>query len=210
MTLTAGRLQATEDWNILMEALEDDEHLGGFLTFPLPNKENGFDIEGIAVRGDRVFLGLRGPVLGRWAVLLEIEVFEQEPGTLGLREIGSGGRRYKKHFVDLNGMGVRELCLQNDDLIILAGPTMDLEGAMEVFRLHNALDIEDDSLTEQEEGKLDMLFDLPFTIGSDHAEGLALYSYFNGVDGLLVVYDSPDPARVFTPESVFADVFLLR
>ena len=31
-------------------------------------QENGLDIEGIAVEGDRVWLGLRGPVLGGHAV----------------------------------------------------------------------------------------------------------------------------------------------
>jgi hypothetical protein len=208
--LEAACLQKTAEKNILIDALCEDEHLGPFLTFPLPSKENGFDIEGLAVRGNRVFLGFRGPVLRGWAIILEIAVEEREPGTLGLQPIGAEGAQYKKHFVYLNGLGIRELCWHNDDLLILAGPTMDLEGAMEIFRFHDVFDLEDDSLTYQEPGNLDMLFDLPFTIGSDHAEGMAIFPCLGQADALLVLYDSPDPARKPSAHSVFADVFLLR
>jgi hypothetical protein len=52
----------------LRDLLRDDEHLAPFL--PIPGKDNGFDIEGIAVRGDRLYLGMRGPVLRGWAFVL--------------------------------------------------------------------------------------------------------------------------------------------
>jgi hypothetical protein len=55
-----------------------------------------------------------------------------------------------------------------------------------------------------------MLFDLPFTIGSDHAEGMAIFPCLGQEDALLLIYDSPDPARKPSANSVFADVFLLR
>jgi hypothetical protein len=204
-TLRAGTLRLGDKENALVEALRDDEHLAPFMH--IPNKENGFDIEGIAVRGDRVFLGLRGPVLRGLAVILELQVTEQEPGVLGLEPIGSGGQRYRKHFVELNGMGIRELCILDDDMIILAGPTMDLEGAMEIFRLHDVLDLEENSVTSQNSDDLEGIFYLPFTIGSDHAEGLALLPALGQPTGLLVVYDTPDPARIFAADTVFADVF---
>jgi hypothetical protein len=149
-------------------------------------------------------------VLRGWAIILEIAVEEREPGTLVLQPIGAEGAHYKKHFVFLNGLGIRELCWHRDDLLILAGPTMDLEGAMEIFRFHDVFDLEDDSLTYQEPGKLELLFDLPFTIGSDHAEGMALFPCVGQTDALLVVYDSPDPARRPADHTVFADVFWLR
>jgi Protein of unknown function (DUF3616) len=206
---TAGCLQPSETGNVLMEALQEDRHLGPFLTSPLPAKENGFDIEGLAVHQDRVFLGLRGPVLGGWAIILDIEVEEHTPGVLTLKEIGPAAQRYRKHFVDLHGLGVRELCLQGEDLIILAGPTMDLEGAMRVFRLRNALGRQGDSLTERDTDALEVLFDVPFTIGGDHAEGLALYSCVGQAEALLIVYDAPHPARRPEAQAVYADVFRL-
>lgn len=205
----AASLPQTEDGNVLITALKDDSHLGPFLTFPLPSKENGFDIEGLAVHGDRLFLGLRGPVLRGWAMLLEIAVTEHQPGVLTLQAMGSSGALYNKHFVDLNGLGVRELCFQGDDLIILAGPTMELEGAMRVFRLHNVLEHEGDSLAAQESDDLEVLFDLPFTIGADHAEGMALLPCLGQPEALLIVYDSPNSARIAEPHAMFADVFRL-
>lgn len=212
--LTAACLQKTKKRNILMKALKDDEHLGPFLDFPLPGKENGFDIEGFAIhaRGQkkpsRIFLGLRGPVLRGWAIMLELELEEEEPGVLTLTKVGEQGQLYKKHFLDLNGMGIRELCLRGDDLLILAGPTMALEGTMRIFRLKNMLDVDTSSLHSQVDGGIDILFDLPFRFGTDHAEGMSLFPCF-GQDALMIVHDTPDPIRRPDDESVFADVFSL-
>lgn len=207
--LTAACLQKTDASNILIDALKEDEHLGIYLSNLLPSKENGFDIEGLAVHGNRIFLGLRGPVLRGWAIILELEVEESEPGTLILKAVGDDGLLYRKHFVDLNGMGVRELCLQGGDLLILAGPTMDLEGAMRVFRMKDPLDRSENSICSQENGDLEVAFDLPFTFGSDHAEGLTLYPCLNESEGLLVVYDDPDPVRKVGKDGLFVDVFRL-
>lgn len=207
--LTAGCLQKTDTTNILIEALKEDCHLGPFLSFPLPSKENGFDIEGLAVCKDKVFLGFRGPVLRGWAIILEIEVEEKEPGILTLKAIGEEGKLYKKHFVNLNGLGVRELCLKGQDLIILAGPTMDMEGSLRVFRLKNVLEFAGNSISSQESGDLEVLFDLPLIVGADHAEGLALFPCLGHSESLLVVYDSPDSTRLVEKNGVYADVFRL-
>lgn len=207
--LTAGCLQRTETGNLLTDALKDDSHLGLYLSVPIPSKENGFDIEGLTVRGDRILLGLRGPVLRGWAIILEIEVEEAELGVLRLKAIGEGGKLYKKHFVDLNGLGVRELCFNGEDLIILAGPTMTLSGAMRVFRLKGILGREGDSITGQDGGDLEVLFDLPFKVGADNAEGLSLFPYFGDENSLLVVYDSPDAGRTIGENAIFGDIFRL-
>ena len=207
--LKAGYLQRTKTGNLLTDALKDDRHLGLYLSAPIPSKENGFDIEGLAVRGDRILLGLRGPVLGGWAIILEIEVEEAEPGVLRLKEIGKKGKLYNKHFVDLNGLGVRELCWNGKDLIVLAGPTMTVSGAMRVFRLKGILGRSGDSLTGQDGGDLQVLFDLPFKVGTDNAEGLSLFPYLDGQNSLLVVYDSPDAGRMVEKNAILADVFRL-
>ena len=107
-TLTAGRLKMDADGaNALSKALRTDEHLSRFMA--IPSKDNGFDIEGISARGERVFLGMRGPVLRGWAVILELEVTEKggnaKSAGLKLRRIGPDGERYRKHFLDLDGLG---------------------------------------------------------------------------------------------------------
>lgn len=206
----AACLETNGAGNILIDALKEDEHLGAIVSSGLPSKDNGLDIEGLAVHQNKILLGLRGPVLRGWAIILELEIEETEPGILTLKKIEQTDRIYKKHFVYLDGLGVRELCLHGENLIILAGPTMVLDGAMRVFRWYNALNYSSDSLSEQESGKLEVLFDLPFKVGTDRAEGLALYNCLGQKDSLLIVYDSPDPSRRPQPGEIFADVFQLK
>ena len=94
-----------------------------------------------------VFAQLRGsdpvhwsPVLRGWAMLIELKVVEPVDGRLDLAEL-DGWRRYRKHFLDLGGLGIRELLpdpAAPDDLLILAGPTMDLDGPVHLFRWADA------------------------------------------------------------------------
>lgn len=206
--LTAALLEKAGDRNVLMEALAQDEHIGPFITMGLPSKENGFDIEGLAVRGGRVFLGLRGPVLRGWAIILEIEPIDASPGTLALKDLGDG-IFYRKHFLNLDGQGIRELCFCGGDLLVLAGPTMDVEGSARVFRLKGLLESGSDTLSDRDAGSLDALFEIPTPPGADKAEGLAIVSCLGYDDCLAVVYDSPHASRRPQPQAVFADVFRL-
>jgi hypothetical protein len=215
----AAQLPIGKRGNALSEALRDDEHLAPFLRcqdagrgWPqLASKENGFDIEGLAVRGARLFLGLRGPVLRGWALLLQVEVDDGKAPKLRLEGIGRGKRPYRKHLLDLGGMGVRDLVWHGDDLLILAGPTMDIPGRQTLWRLHDAAGLADDSLTGQGPA-LTALFDLPFEPTGDKAEGLALWQQparDADAGAVLVVYDAPVAARKVPPCGVKADVFAL-
>jgi hypothetical protein len=190
----------------LTQALAEDEYLdlakitentdgtslpGKEFYFYLPSKENGFDIEGLAARGNKVFIGLRGPVLRGIAILLEIEVKEGLSNELTLEPIGINNRLYKRHFLDLGGLGVRELCWDESDesLLVLAGPTMDLDGSHSLFRLNKPLSLEDNSISSQQNHQLEYLGDIPHCHHGDRAEGLTLYGDTNSI---LVVYDSPE------------------
>ncbi|MCG8417486.1 MAG: DUF3616 domain-containing protein [Proteobacteria bacterium] len=208
--LTAASLQKSPDSNQLLDALITDPHVGPFLTMenPLPSKDNGLDIEGMVVRGHRIFLGLRGPVLRGWAMILEIEVGATGADGLTLQTIGPEDRCYRKHFVHLDGLGIRDMCGDGDDLLIMAGPTMELAGTMRLFRFKSLLDLDDDSIHDQTTGRLTPLFDLPYTPHQDYAEGLTLYPCL-GQAGVLVIYDNPIPARRPTAHSIFGDVFQL-
>ena len=204
---TAACLQTIDERNLLFEVLKEDAHLKPFILSGIPSKDNGLDIEGlVAASNNRLFLGLRGPVLRGWAVILEIQLGESEPGVLTLQEITDEGAKYKKHFLDLNGLGIRELCLQGEDLIILAGPTMALEGDMEVFRWKDVFKHLGNNIHQQDDN-LVPLFDLPFTVGSDHAEGLALYSCWGEKNSLMIFYDSPDSSRLREDKKILVDVF---
>lgn len=208
--LSTACLERTGESNALIESLRDDPHLGPYLKFPIPGKENGFDIEGLAVYKNRLFLGFRGPVLRGLAMILEIELQESGNGVLSLKPIGKNNRPYRKHFVDLDGLGVRELLLIDEDLIILAGPTMVLEGSLRVYELKDALDLVENTIHNVESNDLRLLFDLPFNLGYDHAEGLALCPCLENNNSLLIVYDAPDPERIVGKNAVYADVFRLK
>jgi hypothetical protein len=189
----------------LRAILADDEHLGRFL--PLPGKDNGLDVEGIAVAGPRLYLGLRGPVLRGWAMVLELrpEVDPHAPERLRLTPF-EDGRPYRKHVLRLRGLGVRDLCPHGDDLLVLAGPTMDLDGPVHVFRWHGALVADTPQVVRGD--LLTRELDLPYGEDHDHAEGIGLIGRRDD-PRLLVVYDSPSPARLTDDGGVLADVVRL-
>ncbi len=117
----------------LCDLLVDDPHLAPFLA--IPSKDNGLDVEGIAVHGESLYVGLRGPALRGWAVVLEVLPCD-DPGTPGRLVFGPfpDGTRYRKHLLDLGGLGVRDLCPDGADLLVLAGPSMALSGPVRVHR----------------------------------------------------------------------------
>jgi len=205
---TAAMLPVIDESNALLDALREDEHLAPFLA--IPGKDNGFDIEGLAVVGKRLFLGLRGPVLRGWAVILELEVTEDKDDSslLTLKDIGRNGRPYRKHFLQLGGLGIRDMCFLGDDLLILAGPTMDLDGPVILFRWKDGAAPEEESMVEA--GALSRVLDIPFGEGVDHAEGMCLFSSDGGkANKLLVVYDAASVSRQLGESTLAADVFAL-
>jgi hypothetical protein len=200
--LTAAKLENTKNGNLLSDALLDDPHLAPFLVSQIPSKENGFDIEGLAIYQDKIFLGLRGPVLRGWAIILEISLEESSPNTLNLKKLGD--KLYKKHFVYLSGLGVRELAVDGEDLLVLAGPTMDLDGPVRLYRIENGVSLPEESLL-----KPSPILDIPFGEGVDHAEGLAFWRKGESEKSLLVVYDSPSQERLQGDDGILIDVFPL-
>lgn len=166
-----------------------DPHLGPFLT--IPAKENGFDVEGLAVRGSRIWLGLRGPVLRGHAVVLELEIAEKAPGRLKARRI-DGERRYRKHLLDTRGLGIRDMRLDGDDLLLLVGPTMSLEGPAFVLRWRDAVHDRGSGVIAPD--RIETVAELPYRLHADHPEGIDLWPEA-GPGALLVIYDAPAPER---------------
>jgi hypothetical protein len=192
--LTAARLEATPEGDLLTTALAKDPAIGAFVS--IPSKDNGLDIEGLAVSGNRIFLGMRGPVLRGFAVIVEIAVADSGPGALKLTPLGSAP--YRRHFLDLAGLGVRDLVIQGKDILILAGPTMVLDGPVFIFRWQKALEQTAESFIAAKQLGPPVLT-VPFgsgkDAGRDHAEGFALIENAAGPTRALVVYDSPSETR---------------
>jgi hypothetical protein len=203
--LSAACIQMNGRGSNLLRALRKDEHLGLFTN--IPSKENGLDIEGLALFQDRAFLGLRGPVLRGWAIVLQLKLKPTQKGHLKLRRWKDTGQRYAKHFLDLDGLGIRDLLLDGGDLLILAGPTMDLDGPAAIYRWRDAVQAKECSITRREE--LELVLHLPCGAGADHPESMVLWKD-NKHAPLLVVYDSPSPERVRAKHVVDADLFRLK
>jgi hypothetical protein len=190
----AGQLRGDAKGNELTTALAKDKQLANFLT--IPGKDNGLDIEGLAASEGRLFAGLRGPVLRGWATLLEmvVQADDDSPSTLKLKEIGSNGSLYRKHFLDMGGLGVRDLAIEGDDLLILAGPTMDLDGPVTVFRWRGGRKPKEASLVFND--ALERVIDVPFGAGCDHAEAMTLLpAYDKRRRSVLIIYDAPSEER---------------
>jgi hypothetical protein len=202
----ALRLKGDAQSNLLTRALADDPHFGPYMA--IPGKDNGFDIEGLAVDGRRLLLGLRGPVLRGWSALLEIEV-EARADDLRLVPLDDRGTLIRKHFLQLDGLGVRDLHFSGDDLYILAGPTMVLNGDIRVFKWPAARPLLaanrepvrfEEALTES--------VPLPHGRGINRAEAICDLppGLSEGKARWLVLYDAPGVDRKDGEHAVFGDL----
>jgi hypothetical protein len=100
----------------LREAIREGDTIKKFFNRPLA--EGGVNIEGIAVKNDRMYFGLRGPSLDGSAFVLSVDaeaVFTKE---------GDLKSKVTPLALGLN-TGIRDLAAINDGILILAGPTRD-------------------------------------------------------------------------------------
>lgn len=96
----------------LVDVLREDAVLGPYFGKPL--QQRGVNIEGLAVREGRLFVGVRGPNLGGDAFVLEVladDVFS-----------GNSRPSYVLHRLRLGaGYGIREIVAARSDFLIIAG-----------------------------------------------------------------------------------------
>lgn len=214
--LTAAQLRGDAHSNDLMDELANDKQLAPFLS--IPGKDNGFDIEGLAVTDDgskdgtRVFLGLRGPVLSGWALILELELEPIDKSTFKLKKIGRDQQHYRKHFLELGGLGIRDLCFQGSDLLILAGPTMKADYPVTIFRWWGGASPSGESLVFSKDPTLEKLSinqsEDHSDVKGDQAEGMTLFSVDERAKtSVLIVYDSAAESRHHGVSGLEVDVF---
>jgi len=158
----------------LRKVLGADPYIAPFIN--LPSKENGLDIEGLCVSGKRLFLGLRGPVVDSVALAIELRVATSSVVRRG---------KPTTHFLHLGGLGIRDLALVGEDIIVLAGP---VNAANSPFRLLR---------WRPRRGKRVQHPNLlcEWAERGEHPEGICVLNH-RGSKGLLVLYDTPAEARV--------------
>ncbi len=91
----------------LRPVLERDPLLAPFCR--VPGKENGVDLEGLAVLERRLFVGFRSPVLRSGHVPVMVLAFDSP-------------RDYELRFLDLDGSGVRDFHAVEGGLLVLTAP----------------------------------------------------------------------------------------
>jgi hypothetical protein len=146
-----------EEKGSLRTAIEGE---GGYLADALkwPAKENGLDIEGIAVDDTEILLGLRGPAAGGFAIVMRLSV-EIGDKALSLRK--RNRQPYRLSFLQLNGLGIRDLVREGEDVLVLAGPSMDLDAPFALYRWRGAFGgaSSKDEKVKLGTGHLEFLFD---------------------------------------------------
>ena len=192
----ALRLKGDAQTKLFTLALAGDPHFGPYMAVPV--KDNGFDIEGLAVDGHRLLLGLRGPGLRGWSAVLEITVEARADG-LRLVPMDDSGTLIRKHFLQFDG----------DDLHILAGPTMVLNGEIRVFKWPAArplLAANRDPV--RFESALSESIALPHGSGTNRAEAICDLPpvLSGGKPRWLVLYDAPGADRKEGEHTVFGDL----
>jgi hypothetical protein len=166
----------------LRPRLQENRFLEPFVD--LPSKENGLDIEGLAVLHTRVLLGLRGPVLDGHAVVASLPHRDGEPSLVA---------KPRLHLLAMAGLGVRDLCRDGAAVLVLAGPVADSDGPFRLFRWHPRNDGTIETPDKLHE----------WASGPDHPEGVCRIDH-HGSPAYLVVYDSPSRRA---GAKVTADIF---
>lgn len=105
-------------WTLMGSLPGLKEHVGdGMCLGTAPPGRNGVNIEGLAVKGERLFVGFRGPVTRDGAKVLSVDkkaLFEGGPADPKLFTLPLGP-----------GRSVRDLVAVGDGILILAGPDDD-------------------------------------------------------------------------------------
>jgi hypothetical protein len=195
---SAAKVRFTAGGNDLLDIVARDDQLAPFLK--LPAKENGLDFEGIAARGETVLIGLRGPVLGGLALILEFRLrVDHESRRVQLCTVDEG-RPFAKHAFDLQGLGIRDLTYRGKDLLILAAPTMALDGTAAIFRWRPAKRALGGGLVDKSQYR--PVLRLPGGNRGDYAEGISVAGR-----ELFVAYDQLSDTRLDHGDAALLDGF---
>lgn len=195
----AGMIEVGKRSSALVRWVAEDPLLAPYTA--LPTKENGLDIEGLAVSGHMVWLGLRGPAIRGYAVVLQFDIRANKRGALKARKL-EGGRRFRKYLLDLGGLAVRDLLVDGDDLLVLGGATTAADSPACLVRWHKGAKAHDSMVVEPDD--LRPMIAFPFRAGEDAAEAITDI----GDGRLLVLHDRPAPARLDLDKARYrADVY---
>jgi Protein of unknown function (DUF3616) len=112
----------------LRPVLLEDKILKSYVDKPA--KDNGVSIEGVAIRGNRLYAGFRTPALENGSPVLSISLgalFAHDPPDPQLHVLRLGA-----------GQGIRDLATDQNDFLVLAGPAIGKTGHFAIYRWNGA------------------------------------------------------------------------
>ena len=158
----------------LLDIIAGDPVLKAFKD--IPSKENGVDIEGLAVKDGLLYAGFRGPVFRENYVPVMKFDFDDPPGTNELL------------YVRLDGRGIRDMTSVSDGFLIVAGPVGDGPASYQLYHWDGRDMVVGKDRAEDAIGTARLLGEIrPPEKGK--AEGLAVLAEDNKGYDLLLVFD---------------------
>jgi len=186
---TNGKVKSRE-YISLSSLLAKHPVLGPYV--PLPSKENGIDIEGVAVAEEMLYLGFRGPVLRDGYVPVMILDFG-DPDNSDLV------------YVRLGGRGIRDITRVEDGFLIIGGPVGDSPVSYQLFHWDGNDMVPGKGRDGQKLGKILELAEIEPPTGGK-AEGVTVMSESEDTYQLLLAYDGvKDSGKVLQHRSVSKD-----
>lgn len=156
------------------DILSSDPVIGVFTN--IPSKENGVDIEGIAVDNNKIYLGFRGPVLRLNYVPIMMLTFDNP-------------KDYKLVYVNLGGQGIRDIVKVKDGFLIIGGPVGDKQGVYQLWHWNGL-----DCIPDENIGKklyVTKLGEIP-TPNETKAEGIDIIEETDDYYKVIIVYDGAE------------------
>lgn len=158
----------------LRSVIDADDILKRFV--PIPSKDNGIDIEGIAAHGGSLYVGFRGPVLrGVWAPVLKCR-------------FGNPVTNPELLFLTLGGLGCRDMVRVADGFLVLAGPVGEGPPIFRVYFWDGKDCVPGNDRPAADTGKTELLGEAPPPVNAK-PEGMALLSENGNTYDVLIVSD---------------------
>lgn len=154
-------------WNIIKK----DEVLKTFSK--IPSKENGVDIEGVAIKNKWLYVGFRGPVFREnYVPVLKLKFNKPEA--------------YELLYVNLGGRGIRDIQSVSDGFLILAGLVGDGTDSYQLYHWDGKDLIPGED--RKKIGTVNLLGEI-WTPPEGKAEGLVILEEKNKSYDLIIAYD---------------------
>lgn len=172
LTLESNNSVSKREQISLEKIIRNDPILVPFTN--IPSKENGIDIEGIAVKDGLIHLGFRAPVLRDGFVPVIRFDFDHPEASFRLL------------YLNLEGRGIRDMAAVSDGFLMLAGPVGDEPRSYRIYHWNGRDCIPDKD--QKQSGKVTLLAEVdPPADGK--AEGIAMINEAIKFYNIIVIHD---------------------